>query len=355
MKMANISLRDVASAAGVSVSTVSKVVSGTAVRARIHPATVTKVLGVVDELGYVPNHTARRLRAQGTGQLGLVLSGPYDPNRVMLYWLDGALLNGLSMAAREHHLSAVILYPQVGDELIHNTARYADGRIDGLLVRCLYHSEHRLLEVIDPKRLPLVALWSQSVPPGVGYADVDHYQGAVEAVEYLLSLGHRRIAYIDPEMGDGNLHFATRYRGYRDALRAAGIATHPERSVLDHPGVLTLLEGSRPITAAFVPQDTHAAGLIDWLHAQGVRIPEDLSVVGFDDFPNASLIAGGLTTVRQPIAEMTVQAVSNLLALIAGAPVEQCRSLVPARLITRHTTAPPAASPKRRPPGADRA
>jgi DNA-binding LacI/PurR family transcriptional regulator len=110
----------------------------------------------------------------------------------------------------------------------------------------------------------------------------------------------------------------------------------------------------RPITAVFVPQDTHAAELIDWLHAQGVRIPEDLSVVGFDDFPNASLIAGGLTTVRQPIAEMTVQAVSNLLALIAGASVEQCRSLVPAPLITRHTTAPPAAARKRRPPGAGR-
>jgi LacI family transcriptional regulator len=152
--MANISLRDVALAAGVSISTVSKVVSGTAVRSRIHPATITKVLDLVDELGYVPNHTARRLRAQGTGQLGLVLSGPYDPCLTMMYWLDGALFYGLSVAAREHHLPAVILYPQVGDELIQNTARYVDGRIDGLLVRCLYHSEHRLLDVIDPGRLP---------------------------------------------------------------------------------------------------------------------------------------------------------------------------------------------------------
>jgi LacI family transcriptional regulator len=338
--MAKIGLRDVALAAGVSVSTVSKVVSGTAESARIPPATVARVCKVVAELGYVPNHTARTLRGRSTGQIGIVLYGPYSRDPGLSSWIDGTMLTGLIIAAREQHLPALVLYPQHGDEVNQHPGRYDDGRIDGLLVRCLYQSEHRLLESIDPARLPIVALWTQRVPAGVGYADVDHYGGAILAVEYLLSLGHRRIAYIDTEEGDGNPHFAARYRGYRAALHAGGLSAQPERSIHDRQGILALLQSANPITAAFVPQDAHAAQLVEWLRARDVRVPEDLSVIGFDDFPGATFVVGGLSTVQQPVTEMTVQAVRNLRALIAGAPLEQCRSVVSARVIARQTTGP---------------
>jgi LacI family transcriptional regulator len=320
---------------------VSKVVSGQASQARIHPVTIERVRAVVRQMGYVPNQTARSLRAQRTGQIGVVMGGPYHPDMPVTLWLDGTLLTGLSLAAREHHLPAMVLYPEADDEAVFNPARYLDGRIDGLLVRCVMRSEDRLLHLVDPARLPIVAVWRQSVPDNVGYADIDHYGGACLAVQHLLGLGHRRIAYLGPDLDDDNLHFALRYRGYCATLQAVGIEPRTEWHARENTGILALLRGAPPITAVFASQDLRAADLATALMAVGLRIPEDISLVGFDDFPDANLSAGGLTTIRQPISEMGTQAIRNLMALIKGAPASACRTLVPAPLVVRHSTAPP--------------
>lgn len=343
--MAKVTLRDVAAVAGVSVATVSKVVSERYGNARIPPATVARIRAIVDELGYVPNHAARSLRAQRTGQIGLVLNTLYGPDPSAMLTFDGGLLLGLSMAAQEFNLPALVIYPQPHSKAIAEPARYLDGRIDGLLVRCVMRSEERLLHLVDPARLPLVAIWRQDVPPNVGYADVDHHGGARLAVQHLLELGHRRIAYHGPDLTDDNLHLSIRYHGYCDALHDAGIHVPPAWHVHEIEDMLALLEGDEPVTAVFAAYDQRAAALTTRLAQRGICVPSDLSIVSFDDMTSAGLLVGGLTTVHQPIQEMAIEAVRNLLAMIDGAPAKQCRSLIPARLIVRHSTGPPRAGP----------
>jgi LacI family transcriptional regulator len=335
-----VTLRDVARAAGVSMSTVSRVVCGQADGSRIPPSTVRRIQDAVAQLGYVPNQTARSLRNQRAGQVGVVMGAQSYSELPVALWLDGTFLTGLNAAARAHHLPAVVLYPLDGEEAAR-PAHYLDGRVDGLLVRCVLRSEGRLLQLADPARLPVVAVWRQCVPDHVGYADVDHTGGAVLAVRHLLELGHRRIAYMGPDLDDDNLHFALRYQGYCAALREAGLSPRPDWHARDIPGVLALLRADDPITAVFAAHDQRAAELAAALAAAGVRIPADVSLVGFDDFPNATLSAGGLTTVRQPLAEMAIAGLHNLLALIEGAPAAACRTLIPAPLIVRNSTGPP--------------
>ncbi len=341
--MARVTLRDVAAASGVSIFTASKVLSGQAARARISPATMEQVQAVAHELGYVPNHTARSLRAKRTGQLGVVLSLLDARSPSLLLSLDGGLLAGLSVAARECQLPAIVVYPQREAAAPPNPSLYLDGRIDGLLIRCTASEEEQLLELIDPARLPLVAVWLQTVPDGVGFVDADHYGGAYRAVQHLLDLGHRRIAFLGPaELVALHPHYHARYAAYRAALKAVGSADLEAWNLGSIDEVLALVRASPPITAVFAATDLDAAELANALAANGLHIPHDLSLVGFDDIVGADVIAGGLTTVRQPVLEMAVQAVRSLLALIEGADAETCRTVLPAPLVVRHSTAPPA-------------
>ena len=341
--MARVTLRDVAAAAGVSIFTASKVLSGQAARARISPATMEQVEAAAKELGYVANHTARSLRAKRTGQLGIVLSLLDARSTSLLLSLDGGLLAGLSVAARECQLPAIVVYPQRDAAAPPNAAVYLDGRIDGLLVRCTTPEEEQLLALIDPARLPLVAVWRQTVPDGVGFVDADHFGGAYRAVRHLLDLGHRRIAFLGPpDLVARDPHYRARYEGYLAAMKGAGQADLATWNLGGVGQVMTLVRATTPITAVFAVTDLDAAELAGTLVANGLQIPRDLSLVGFDDIVGADVIAGGLTTVHQPVLEMAIQAVRNLLALIEGADAEACRSVLPTPLVIRHSTAPPA-------------
>ena len=336
--MGRVTLRDVAAAAKVSIFTVSTVLSGGSASARIRADTEERVRAAARDLGYVPNHAARSLRAQRTGQIGIALSEP-GQWETGLNPFDGALFVGLRFAAQECNLPAFVVYPHgAGTDM----SRYLDGRIDGLLVRCALRSDEPLLRLVEPARLPVVALWRQSVPDGIGFADIDHRQGARLAVEHLLSLGHRRIACFDPEIDSDDIHFDLRHQGYLDALLAAGIKAPPEWMVSDSAAMIALNRQPNAVTAAFATTDLFAHTLASDLAAAGVRIPSDFSLVGFDDIAPFADIAGGLTTVRHPLQEMTMQGVRNLVALIGGAPVEACRSVVPTELVVRRSTAPPA-------------
>ncbi len=138
---------------------------------------------------------------------------------------------------------------------------------------------------------------------------------------------------------DDHAHFPLRYQGYCDALHAAGIVPRPEWRVTETTQVLQLMRGSDPITAAFASTELYADVLSHDLITAGLHIPGDLSLVGFDNSGGGGMIAGGLTTVDHPVREMTVQGVRNLLNMMRGAPAEECRSIVPTRLIVRHSTA----------------
>jgi LacI family transcriptional regulator len=336
-----VTVRDVAAAAGVSVATVSKVVSGRYGNARIAPATEERVRAIVAELQYVPHHAALSLLNSRVGQIGIAI-GDAELHEVGAWTeLNGALFLGLREGAREGRIAAVVLYPQPDEGTASDPMRYLDGRIDGLLVRDSMHRADPLLGCLDPARMPVVALWRQAVPDGIGFVDIDHRGGAMLAVDHLLELGHRRIVLFSPVIDSDDMHTALRREGYAEAMLAAGVVPAPAWYVHDVVELLCLLRQPEPPTAVFALSDSYADVLADVLEAEGLRIPSDVSLVGFDNSALSRRIAGGLTTVSNPIQEMTIQGVRNLLGLIAGKPLAECRSILPCSLVVRRSTAPP--------------
>jgi DNA-binding LacI/PurR family transcriptional regulator len=336
-----IKISDVAAAAGVSVSTVSQVLNGNGVAYRIATKTIERVQHAARNLGFVPNTVARDLRAKRTGQIGVILSGFQDPGipLAVRLSLEGAFLLGLTLAARERGLPGVVIYPTDPSQALEPHL-YLDGRVDGLLVQNDPWGKN-LLRDLAPKRLPVVGVWTQDVQDGMGFADVDHQGGAVQVVEHLLELGHRRIALLGPteEMVKNNENFRRRYAGFHSALLNAGITSDPRLHVSDHHGVLGLLDEPDPITAVFAVNDRRAISLVAALQEAGVRVPQDLSIVGFDNVIGTDLVAGGLTTVDHPVLKNSVAALENLMALIEGKPAEQCRTVVPTTLLVRNSSA----------------
>ncbi|GGO25403.1 LacI family DNA-binding transcriptional regulator [Deinococcus humi] len=336
-----VSIKAVAAASGVSPATVSKVLSGRA-EYPVRTETAERVRQVARELGYVPDVAARNLRTRQTGQLGVVLEavGPSEPDnllgepeasRAVSRTFDGAIMAGLSGAARELDVPALVVYP--GGQQLART--YLDGRVDGLLVSCDPLRGHDLLERLSGTALPVVALWSEQVPPGMGAADVDHAGGAAQAVNHLLELGHTRIAFYGGGQASGVEHFQRREAGYRGALAAAGLTALPPL----HDGT-ALVEAVRrgTVTAVFAETDLGAAAAFQALSGAGLSVPQDVSLIGFDDIQGAEYIAGGLSTVYHPAAEMAAEGVRLLLEQLAGHPPRQV--LLPTRLVLRDSTGP---------------
>ncbi len=288
--MPAVTLRDVALASGVSTYTVSKVVGGQAKAARIAPATVERVLAKAAELGYVPN----------AGHATYVRSA-----RARLAWCFVSLriwgwpsvtplrahFSGHNVTAQEQGILPVVVYPAVADaKAIDPTRLLWTAGLTGYC--CGVPSQPGGAAAHDAHTLPVVAMWYRDVPEHMGYVDIDHEGGARLAVEHLLALGHRRIAYFGPGLDYDNVHFAMRYHGYRSALEAAGIIVRPEWHARTNDEVMALMQRTEPITAVFSVQDSRAASLTAALTATGCQRTRDLSVAGFDNMVNADLLGG---------------------------------------------------------------
>jgi LacI family transcriptional regulator len=341
--MNTIKMRDVATAAGVSIPTVSQVLNGNGAEIQLSTSTIKRVEQIARDLGYVHNAVARNLRAQRTGQIGVILSGFQDkgiPPEVRLS-LEGAFLLGLTEAARKHGVPGVVIYPTDPTQPL-DSKRFLDRRVDGLIVQNDPWGVN-LLRDLDPERVPTVGVWTQEVRDGAGYADVDHVGGVVQAVGHLVELGHRRIALLGPplEKVSSNENFRRRYEGYWQALKEAGIKVEPNWHVGEPHEVLDLMNAPEPITAVFAVNDRRAISLVRAVTEAGLRVPQDLSIVGFDNAIGTDLVAGGLTTVNNPALEVSAAALENLMALIEGTNYAHCRTVVPTKLVIRNSTAKP--------------
>jgi LacI family transcriptional regulator, galactose operon repressor len=331
-----VTIRDVADEAGVSIATVSRVLNG---RGDVAPETRELVARVIRARGYVANRSARGLSAGRTGLVGLLLPLIYP-----VYF--SAIVAGASEALEEHDMR-VVLSP-TGHE--HDRERVQMDRLmhgltDGALIVLPEESNEelaRLLEsgfrfvVIDPR-------WR--LDGGVPSVSAAHAFGADQAMQHLLGLGHRRIAAITGNRG----WIATedRLRGYHAALAAAGILAGPELVVdadFEIDGGMNatnqLLNLREPPTAIFAFNDNLAIGAMRAAEARGMRVPDDLSVVGFDDTEYATIVTPRLTTVRQPLAEMGRTAVSLLMRLLDGQRFETLHTELATRLVVRESTGP---------------
>jgi LacI family transcriptional regulator len=321
----------VAQEAGVGVGTVSRVINGSA---SVSEATRRRVLDVIAELGYEPNATARALSTGQTFAVGVIAPFFTEPSVT-------ERLRGVS-----HHLAGagyqLILYDVERPEQRDQAFRSPIGRVDGLLSISLAPSAEEL-ERLAAAALPLVLVdQAHDTLPTV---TIDDVEGGRMATEHLIGLGHERIAFAGDEedAAYGFTASARRRAGYEQALAAAGLEPSPVPGRVSGHGreagaetARRLLDGPEPPTAVFATSDLTALGVLEAAEAIGVRVPEDLSVVGFDDIEVARY--AGLTTVAQPLRESGAAGVELLLETLDGDRSPSRRLSL--ELVVRGTTAP---------------
>jgi LacI family transcriptional regulator len=329
-------IRDIADLAGVSIATVSRVLND---RPDVAPETRRTVLQVVREHGFSTNRGARGLSSGRTGIIGLTLPLVADA-----YF--GPMLSGASEALYEEDMR-IILCPTLHehDREVSLVQRLMRGTTDGAILMLPEESPEELLK-LQQQGFPFVVVDPREPPPdGIPCVSAMHAAGAKLATEHLLELGHRRIGAIAGNPG----WYATEERliGFRAALAAAGILPDPELIVYSDwrlPRGTTaaeeLLALSNPPTAIFGFNDNVAIGALHAARKRGLRVPEDLSVVGFDDTAQAEIVMPSLTSVRQPLAEMGRMGVSLLTRLLEGQRLDALRIELSTVLVVRESTGP---------------
>lgn len=307
MKAATI--RDVARRADVSVASVSRVLTGAG---PVTDVTRKKVLDAVEALQYVPHSGARSLSTSKTHTIGVILPDLYGD-------FFSELIRGMDVAARALGYHLIVSSSHDDAEEASAAIRSMRGRVDGLIVLSP-HLDAANLAASLAGRLPIL-LMNGGAEVGRPSIVVDNHGAAVQAVEHLIATGRRRIAHISGPQG--NLEAEARLAGYLEAMAAAGLET----TVLD--GEFTQASGhaagdrlvampERP-DAVFAANDIMAVGAMLALQEAGVRVPEDVAMVGFDDVPIAGLVRPGLTTLRIKIAETGRNALERLVRLINAA------------------------------------
>jgi LacI family transcriptional regulator len=327
---------DVARLAGVSTATVSRALNGTGQTA---PATRRAIEAAVEQLGYRPNTIARSLVTKSTQAIALLLPDITNP-------FYAELVRGIQeQVLAEGH--TMLLCTTEGDP--EREERYLNllraKQVDGALVDGLVLPPDRIARFVR-EGFPIVCLDRDVDSADVPLVQVDNRMGARLATEYLLSLGHTRIGHV---AGVQELRISEeRVAGYRQALTAAGIEPDPTLVAPGsfteeggHDAALALIE--RRVTAIFAANDLSALGVINALTESGRRVPDDISVVGFDDARLSAYTSPPLTTVHQPAREIGERATRLLLELIGGHRAGTLVQLLEPQLVIRASTAPPPA------------
>jgi DNA-binding LacI/PurR family transcriptional regulator len=334
-----VTLKDIASHTGVTYQTVSKILRGSEIA--VSPEVRQRVESVAIELGYVPNVTARNLRAQSSYLIGY--SWQLDPPNHVNPVLEQFLQSIVDSAERSGY--HVLLFPRRTEEDI--TASYTElartGRVDGFILSSLNYNDPRIA-VLQDLKVPFVAFGRSDDDSTYPYVDVDNRKGIRMAVEHLLEQGHRRIAAI--AWPEGSRVGTERLQGYFDAMQAAGLVMDPQWVIhgegWDEYGyraaisLLELPEHRRP-TAIVTLVDLIAIGAMRAVKECGLQVGKDIAVTGFDDVPIIQYLQPALTSVRQPVWEIGRRVVEMLVALLEGDAPKGQEMLVP-RLMIRESS-----------------
>lgn len=331
------SIKDVARQSGVSYKTVSRVVNG---EANVSDATRLRVETAIGALGYRPDHSARSLRRGRTQAIRLLLVRRHE--RLLTEpFLDEMVTGIVDSAAAAGY--AVVL-EAIGSVVAASAGpRFDERRVDGTILL-----DGRLgspLVALLRETTPWVVVTAHSPDPAAGWVYADFRGGARQLVEHLLDLGHVRIAHLTGHLTHSELD---RLRGYRQALKQAGIRMDPalvtSAGHLRHHGYAAtekLLAGHGDFTAIFAVNDVTALGAIDCLRQHGRRVPDDVSVVGFDDIYLAPHANPPLTTVRVPAYAMGAAATELLIGAVEGRRPFPNGCDFPIEMSIRESTAPP--------------
>jgi DNA-binding LacI/PurR family transcriptional regulator len=333
--MKQISIKDIARVARVSHPTVSRAIRHSPLVKR---ETAEKIREIANKMGYRPNAVARGLVTRRTNTLGVVVTTIADP-------FIGEVVSGIEETANERGFSVFLANSNADPAReIKVVQSFQERRVDGILVAAsrvgaLY------APMLSRLKVPIVLINNQHPEEFVDSVVIDNVAASMKAVQYLIQLGHRRIAYMGDQFG---LQSETeRFAGYREALSQANCPFIPEL-VVQADGrpegggfaMEMLLAAPNPPTAVFCYNDMSAIGAMSRIRSHGLHVPQDISIVGFDDLFIASYTDPPLTTVQQPKRAMGRMATEILLKILQE-PNYQAKIKMKGELIVRESTAPP--------------
>jgi len=326
---------DVARLAGVSTATVSRALNGTG---QIAPPTRAAIEAAVEQLGYRANTIARSLVTKSTQTIALLLPDIANP-------FYAALVSGIQQHALSHGYTMLLCTTEGDPEREEQYLSLLRAKqVDGALVDGLRLPPDRIAKFVKDG-FPIVCLDRDVDSNSIPLVQVDNRLGGRLATEHLIGLGHSRIGHVTGAQVLGISE--ERLTGYKEALADAGISADP-RFVVEgrfteesgYEGARALLGVSPDVTAVFAANDLSALGVLNALAESGRRVPDDVSVVGFDDLRLSAFTSPPLTTIQQPAIEIAQRATELLLDLTRGKRVQRLRYLLEPKLIVRASTAP---------------
>lgn len=338
--MGYITITEIAKEAGVSKSTVSRVLNN---KPDVLPETKKRILDLVKKYDFEPSVYAVSMSQKRCNCIGIVV--PHDIDYIFKNQYYTEIQRAILKAAQERGFYVLLLCCKEMKEAINAVKQR---RVDGLIVLSPMPQHTRALTTFKECNIPFVTIGKCAFAGDVYQLCTDNYKGARIAVEYLLNLGHRHIAYINgPRFLPSSVE---RLRGYKDALAAAGIlegetvVLEEQNAIEDgYQGALKIMEEHPEVTAIFAASDSMAIGVENAARARGKRIPQDLSVVGFDNIPLSAQVTPALTTIDQHIEEKGRNSVNILLDMLTKKKKIQLKSvdIEPTLCVRESAAAPP--------------
>jgi DNA-binding LacI/PurR family transcriptional regulator len=328
-----VTLKTIAQQLGLTPGTVSAALNNSAAAKSIPEQTKQRILKTAREMGYSPNYFARSLRLQRAYTIGVIAEEIGDP-------YGGMVISGVEEYLRTHNYFFLAVSHRHDQEVLKSYSKMLMTRgVEGFITTDT--------SILTDPGLPTVAVSGHQQVHGVTNIVIDHHVAARLALTHLRKLGHERIAFLigDPASSDS----ATRWTAICETAKELGVRIRPELTVqidskastpdLGYPFAKELLARKHPFTALFAYNDLSAIGAIWAFREAGLRIPEDVSVVGFDDIPVAAYTHPGLTTVRQPLKQMGQIAAKTVIDQIEGKAEYVSEIVVAPELVVRSSTA----------------
>ena len=329
-----VSLKDISIRCGVSIATVSKALNN---HSDISEATKDRILKVAREMGYYPNSFARALKTNRTYNLGVLFVDEAQSGLTHEYFAN--VLDSFKVEAESHGYDITFINKHMGLKKMSYYEHSKYRGVDGVVIACINFDDPDVLELINGD-LPVVTI--DHVFNNRTAIISDNIKGMRDLITYIYEMGHRKIAYIGGPHESPNSMY--RYAGFEQALKDFGLVLDKELIVEGNykisggsEGVLELLKRGRDFTAVVCANDLMAIGAMEVLKGAGFRIPEDVSITGFDDIPMAKYVEPKLTTVAQPCYKMGEVATELLIKFIEGKTVEDTVITLKPKLIIRNS------------------
>jgi DNA-binding LacI/PurR family transcriptional regulator len=326
-------IEHIAQLAKVSKATVSRVLNNSP---KVTEETRERVMKIIKKSGYYPSAMARRLTTNKAETIGLIIPSPQDKTFGNPFYTE--ILRGFTHQAKIEGYDLLLF---INEHKFNYSQLFYDRRVDGLLLVGIKRNDRGIVQLSE-NRLPYI-LTGKVDYKEANYVDAENRKGAYQAASYLARLGHKRIAYIG-----GSFEFVfnqERFEGYLSALKDRNLEYGKELTTESistqesgYEAMRKILKSSSIPTAVFAANDLDAIGAMKAVKEKGLRIPEDIAFIGFDDIQLASYIEPSLTTVRQPIFKMGTTAISLLVQLIERKGKEPLKVELPTQLIIRESS-----------------